>query len=157
TIAQAATALDPPPAFFTILGDVTQSTSEAEFKLVDTALADLGVPYVPVPGNHDWYDDGTAWFQHYGPDNYSFDISGVHFVVWNMSMPDADIRAYLGRELQRVDKSMTIVALTHAPPPVAVLPTLRALGVAYVLTGHTHTNRVMDHDGVIELNTEPLV
>src|SRR5262249_47232648 len=89
TVAQAATALDPPPAFFTILGDVTQSTSEAEFKLVDAALAGLGVPYVPVPGNHDWYDDGTAWFQHYGPDNYSFDISGVHFVVWNMSMPDS--------------------------------------------------------------------
>ena len=71
-------------------------------------------------------------------------------------MTESDIRAYLGRELERVDKSMTIVALTHAPPP-AVVQTLHALGVDYVFTGHTHTNRVMDHDGLIELNTEPLV
>jgi hypothetical protein len=49
-----ATALDPPPAFFTILGDITQGNQPAEFALVDRALAGLGVPYVPVPGNHDY-------------------------------------------------------------------------------------------------------
>src|SRR5205823_3352746 len=36
-----ATALDPPPAFFTILGDITQGNRDGEFDLVDRALAGL--------------------------------------------------------------------------------------------------------------------
>ena len=155
--ALSATALDPPPAFFTILGDITQGNQQREFELVDIALSGLTVPFIPVPGNHDWYDGGRAWFAHYGPDNYSFDLGDVHFVVWNMAMSDDDIRSYLGAELQAVPKSMTIVALTHAPPTEAVIDALRELGVAYVLTGHAHSNRVVDHGGVIELNSEPFL
>jgi outer membrane protein assembly factor BamB len=155
-VAAAATALDPPPAFFTILGDVTQGARDADFDVVDRALADLAVPFVPVPGNHDWYDDGDAWFRRYGPDNYSFDLGGVHFVVWNMAMTEDDIREYLGAELARGPR-MPTVALTHAPPSERVVAALRELGVAYVLTGHAHSNRVVDHGGVVELNTEPLL
>jgi len=155
--AASATALDPPPAFFTILGDITQGGTPAELSLIDRALAALDVPYIPVPGNHDWYDGGKAWFEHYGPDNYSFDIGGVHFVVWNMAMDEASLDGYLGDELSHVPKDMPIVALTHAPPSDPALRILRRLGVDYVLTGHLHTNRVVDHDGLIELNTEPFL
>ncbi len=153
----AATALDPPPAFFTVLGDITQGSENADYDLVDLALGGLDVPWIPVPGNHDWYDDGEAWFRRYGPDNYSFDLGGVHFVVWNMAMTDHEIRAYLGNELARVPKEMPIVALTHAPPNPEVIDALRELGVDYLLTGHTHSNRVVDHGGLIELNTEPMI
>jgi outer membrane protein assembly factor BamB/predicted phosphodiesterase len=156
-IALDATALEPAPAFFTILGDVTQSNKPAQFELVDRSLAYLGVPYIPVPGNHDWYDDGVAWFAHYGPDNYSFDIDTTHFVVWNMAMSTEDLARYLGAELARVPASMTIVALTHAPPQPDAVRVLERLGVDYVLTGHTHSNRVVDHGGVLELSTEPLL
>jgi MYXO-CTERM domain-containing protein len=152
-----ATALDPPPAFFTILGDITQGNEIAQFRLVDAALAGLNAPYVPVPGNHDWYDGGATWFAHYGPDNYSFDIDTTHFVVWNMAMTEQQIRDYLGAELSHVAQGMAIVAMTHAPPSPRVTDALRSLGVDYVLTGHTHSNRLVDHDGVIELNTEPLL
>lgn len=155
TAAANATAIDPAPAFFTILGDITQGNRE--FELVDAALAGLAVPYVPVAGNHDWYDDGAAWFAHYGPDNYSFDLGNTHFVVWNMAMSEHEIRVYLGAELERVPRTMTVVALTHAPPSERVVDELRALGVDYVLTGHAHSNRVVDHDGVIELNTQPML
>jgi outer membrane protein assembly factor BamB len=152
-----ATALDPAPAFFTILGDITQGNAPEHFALVDRSLADLAVPYVPVPGNHDWYDGGAQWFLHYGPDNYSFDVGTTHFVVWNMAMPESQIRDYLGAELSRVPQGMAIVAMTHAPPSERVTDVLRSLGVDYVLTGHTHSNRVVDHDGVIELNSEPML
>ncbi|HUS27338.1 MAG TPA: PQQ-binding-like beta-propeller repeat protein [Kofleriaceae bacterium] len=152
-----ATALEPSPAFFTILGDITQGNRAQEFVLVDQALSGLDVPWIPVPGNHDWYDGGEAWFAHYGPDNYSFDIGSTHFVVWNMAMSEAEIRVYLGAELSRVPRTMTVVALTHAPPAERVVDALRELGVDYVLTGHAHSNRVVDHEGVIELNTEPFL
>lgn len=152
-----ATSLETPPAFFAILGDITQGNREAEFALVDHALSGIGVPWIPVPGNHDWYDGGAAWFAHYGPDNYSFDIGDVHFVVWNMAMSEADIRTYLGAELSHVPSTMTVVALTHAPPSNGVADALRDLGVDYVLTGHAHSNRIVDRDGVVELNTEPML
>lgn len=152
-----ATALDPAPAFFTILGDITQSNAAEEFDLVDASLADLTVPYVPVPGNHDWYDLGAMWFERYGPDNYSFDVGRTHFVVWNMAMEVEDIVRYLGEELARVPPEMTIVALTHAPPVPPILAALRELGVDYVLSGHTHTNRAVDHGGLVELTTQPLL
>ncbi|MBC7977808.1 MAG: metallophosphoesterase, partial [Myxococcales bacterium] len=152
-----ATALDPAPAFFTILGDITQGNQLDQFQLVDRQLEGLGTPYIPVPGNHDWYDGGATWFSHYGPDNYSFDVGGTHFVVWNMAMPEQAIRDYLGAELSRVAEGMAIVAMTHAPPSAGVVDTLRSLGVDYVLTGHTHSNRVVDHDGVIEINAEPML
>ena len=156
-VALDAVALDPPPAFFTILGDVTQGNQAREFDAVDRSLAYLDIPYVPVPGNHDWYDGGAAWFAHYGPDNYSFDIDDTHFVVWNMAMDVAHLERYLGAELAGVAPSMTIVALTHAPPAADVVRVLERLGVDYVLTGHTHTNRVVDHGGLRELATEPLL
>jgi uncharacterized protein (TIGR03382 family) len=152
-----ATASDPAPAFFTVLGDITQGSRDAELEMVKTALGGITVPWIPVPGNHDWYDGGAAWFAHFGPDNYSFDLGDTHFVVWNMAMSEADIRTYLGTELVRVPHTMTVVALTHAPPSPGVVDALRELGVDYVLTGHAHSNRVVDHDGVIELNTEPML
>jgi outer membrane protein assembly factor BamB len=157
TAATAATALEPGPAFFTVVGDITQGNRDAEFDLVERALAGIDVPWVPVPGNHDWYDGGATWLRRFGPDNYSFDVGTVHVVVWNMAMSEADIRTYLGAELSRVAAGMTIVALTHAPPSAAVVDALRELGVSYVFTGHAHSNRVVDHDGVIELNTEPML
>jgi outer membrane protein assembly factor BamB/predicted phosphodiesterase len=156
-VSRLATSIDPAPAFFTILGDITQGSRPAEYALVNRALSGLDVPWIPVPGNHDWYDGGAAWFTSYGPDNYSFDIAGVHFVVWNMALSEDDLRKYLGAELERVPRTMTIVALGHEPPRPGTVPVLRELGVDYVLTGHTHSNRVVDHGDMIELNTEPLL
>ena len=150
-----ATAIE--PAFFTILGDVTQGNRDSEFDLVGAAIAHLGAPYIPVAGNHDWYDGGATWHRRYGPDNYSFDIGRVHFVVWNMSLKGEDLRVYLAAEFARVDKAMTIVALTHAPPPPQQLEILRDLGVRYLFTGHTHHNRTYVHGDMLELNTEPLL
>ncbi len=152
-----ATERDPRPAFFTILGDVTQNTTPVQYVLNDQLLGNLDVPYVPVPGNHDWYDGGRAWRDHYGPDNYSFDLGSVHFVVWNMVMREEDTLAFFHRELSFVPAEMTVVAMTHGPPSPGIVAGLRGLGVDYVLSGHTHTNRVIDHDGLIEVNTEPML
>jgi hypothetical protein len=69
-----AVALDPPPRFFTIVGDVTQANRPDDFADVDAVLGDLDVPWIPVAGNHDWYDGGAAWRDRYGPASFSFDI-----------------------------------------------------------------------------------
>ncbi|MEO7091945.1 MAG: PQQ-binding-like beta-propeller repeat protein, partial [Polyangiales bacterium] len=155
--ALAAAERSPAPAFFTILGDVTQNTFPAQFDYVDAMLRDIGVPFVPVPGNHDWYDGGKAWREHYGPDNYSFDLGGVHFIVWNMALRDLDAAKFFAADMRQVAPEMTVVAMTHGPPSPILVEQLRTLGVDYVLSGHTHTNRVIDHGGMLEINTEPLL
>ena len=155
--AKHATALTPAPAFLAITGDITQGNSDQEFDMIQAQLGDLGVPFISVPGNHDWYDGGATWHHRFGPDNYSFDIGTVHFVVWNMSLSDAGIQAYLAAELAHVDPAMTVVAFSHAPPAPDTIATLRTAGVDYVITGHTHTNRVIDHGGMLEINSEPML
>jgi outer membrane protein assembly factor BamB/predicted phosphodiesterase len=149
------TQVDPAPAFFTILGDITQGGEDPEFQLIEHAIASLDVPWIPVPGNHDWYDRGVQWHAHMGPDNYSFDLAGTHFVVWNMSMTDDAIEQFLRQDLMRVPRSLQIVGLTHAPPSERIAAVFHSLGGMAVITGHTHTNRVVDHSGVLELNNEP--
>lgn len=144
------------PAWFAILGDVTQGGTDAEFDQIGAALTRLGdVPWIPVPGNHDWYDNGVVWGKRVGPDNYSFDLGGVHFVVWNMALDESSIAAFLRGDLARV--TTPIVALSHAPPSPHIVDELARLHVRYVLTGHAHSNRVVHHTGVTELNTEPLL
>ncbi len=156
--ARAAVSGTPPPSLLVLVGDVTQGGRAEQAELVDAELEGLGVPVVRVPGNHDWYDGGDAWTRRYGPDNYSFDLGGVHFVAWNMALTDPEVVAFVRADLARVDRdALTVVALTHAPPSPAVAAALRELGVTAVLTGHLHGNRAVDHDGVRELSTEPLL
>ncbi|MEP6861119.1 MAG: PQQ-binding-like beta-propeller repeat protein [Deltaproteobacteria bacterium] len=144
------------PALFTILGDITQGGTKDQFDAVEQALTELaGVPWIPVPGNHDWYDTGLMWAKRIGPDNYSFDFAGVHFLVWNMALDEDQIVAFLSGDLHRV--KTPIVALTHAPPSPQILAVLDQLNVRYVLTGHSHSNRVVHHPGVTEFTTEPLL
>ena len=114
-------------------------------------------PYVPVPGNHDWYDGGAAWFRPLRPRQLQLrprrrPLRRVEHVDGGRTRS----RATSATSSRASPKTMPIVALTHAPPSDGVIGVLRKLGVDYVLTGHTHSNRVVDHDGVIELNTEPL-
>jgi outer membrane protein assembly factor BamB/predicted phosphodiesterase len=144
------------PALFTILGDITQGGTGDQFDGVDHALGELaGVPWIPVPGNHDWYDTGVTWAKRVGPDNYSFDFAGVHFLVWNMALDEDQIVTFLREDLHRV--TAPAIALTHAPPSPQILAVLDQLHVRYVLTGHAHSNRVVAHAGVTEFNTEPFL
>lgn len=152
-----AIALDPPPRFFTILGDLTQSTQPAELDALARVVGDLPVPWVPVAGNHDWYDGGVGWRERFGPEAYSFDVGDVHLVVIDTNDDDVTITAFLERELALVAPSATIVVLGHAPLHVEVVDAMERLGVDLFLAGHWHANRAVDHGGLLELDTEPFL
>jgi 3',5'-cyclic AMP phosphodiesterase CpdA len=76
--------LDPRPDFIFYGGDIAQLGLPSE---IDHGLELLGglqgdVHY--VMGEHDYYLDlGEHWRKRLGPDHYSFDHKGVHFVVLN--------------------------------------------------------------------------
>nr|MBA2543288.1 PQQ-binding-like beta-propeller repeat protein [Deltaproteobacteria bacterium] len=152
-----AVALPTPPRFFTIVGDVTQENKDAEFSRVDDALAGVHVPWVPVPGNHDWYDGGRTWRSRWGPDNYSFDAGNLHVVIWDTNLPEPDQIAFFANDLAFVDPTQVIVALGHASPTNAVADELSALGVDYMFTGHWHANRRVERMNMVEWGTQTLI
>ena len=152
-----AVGLATPPRFFTIVGDVTQGNVDAEFTRVEDALRGITVPWVPVPGNHDWYDGGVNWRKRWGPDNYSFDMGNLHVVVWDTNLSEEDQVSFFRNDLAQVDPTFVIVALGHASPTDAVADQLAALGVDYMFTGHWHANRRVDRPGMVEWGTQTLI
>jgi 3',5'-cyclic AMP phosphodiesterase CpdA len=77
-------ALDPQPDFVFFGGDLAQLGKPGELSLGKQLLADVKAPIKIIVGEHDWYlDMGEKWREMFGPDYYSFDHKGVHFVALN--------------------------------------------------------------------------
>ena len=117
------------------LGNLVYNDMVAYDHYID-ALSTSQIPMISVIGNHD-YDQrtlfeskyGTPYFESYlAPQNYSFNIGKMHFVVVNdilYNRPTAKHKYRTGLEehtykwlesdLAHVDKSTTIVICSHAP------------------------------------------
>jgi 3',5'-cyclic AMP phosphodiesterase CpdA len=77
-------ALDPQPDFVLFGGDLAQLGRPDELALGQQILKDVKAPLRMMVGEHDWYlDMGAKWNEMFGPETYSFDHKGVHFVVLN--------------------------------------------------------------------------
>jgi 3',5'-cyclic AMP phosphodiesterase CpdA len=77
-------ALDPQPDFVFFGGDLAQLGRPDELELGRQILSEVKAPIRMMVGEHDWYFDmGDKWKDLFGPDHYSFDHNGVHFVVLN--------------------------------------------------------------------------
>jgi outer membrane protein assembly factor BamB len=152
-----ATGTAEPPRFVTILGDLTTGAVDEQFARLDEAVAAMPAPWVPVPGNHDWYDGGAAYRRHLGLENYSFEIGELHVVVWNTNMGEAAQLAFLQNELADVADARTVIALGHHSPSDEVADAMAALGVDYLFSGHWHANRRVQRGRMIEWSTQPLV
>jgi len=77
-------ALDPQPDFVLFGGDLAQLGRADELAFGQQILKDLKAPVRMMVGEHDWYLDlGEKWKEMFGPDHYSFDHKGIHFVVLN--------------------------------------------------------------------------
>jgi 3',5'-cyclic AMP phosphodiesterase CpdA len=76
--------LDPRPDFIFYGGDIAQLGKPEELDHGLEILSGLRGDVHYVMGEHDYYLDlGDYWKKQLGPDHYSFDHKGVHFVVLN--------------------------------------------------------------------------
>jgi len=76
--------LEPRPDFVMFGGDLAQLGNKAELDHGAEMLAKLNYKTRMVMGEHDYYLDlGEYWSELFGPQWYSFDHKGVHFVVLN--------------------------------------------------------------------------
>ena len=77
-------ALDPQPDFVFFGGDLAQLGAKGELDLGKEILSGVRAKRYMMVGEHDWYlDMGEHWRELFGPDTYSFDHKGIHFVFLN--------------------------------------------------------------------------
>jgi len=76
--------MNPKPDFVLYCGDIAQNGLDEQLVKGKNILSKLTMPLKVIPGEHDWYlDMGAAWRGHFGPDVWSFDHKGVHFIGMN--------------------------------------------------------------------------
>jgi Icc protein len=76
--------LDPKPDFVVFGGDLAQLGKKEELDHGAEMLSRLSYDTKHVMGEHDYYLDlGEYWSELFGPQYYSWDHKGVHFVVLN--------------------------------------------------------------------------
>lgn len=139
------------PAFVLITGDlvrdalrVTEQEARGYYDLLAEELAKFPVPVWTVPGNHEIFGIerhlslvspqhplyGKKMYRHYrGPNYYSFDWDGLHFVgldtvdvdeLWYYGHLDAAQLAWLAKDLAAVPAGTPVVTFNHIPLATAV-------------------------------------
>jgi len=140
--------LTPKPDFVIFGGDLAQLGNKPELDHGAEIMSALRYKTHYVMGEHDYYLDlGAYWEKLFGPQYYSFDHKGVHFVVLNSILtfddwtyrrwPTAEQRmlemagldnpngspfmvgekqrAWLKKDLSKVDRNTPLVVLSHSP------------------------------------------
>jgi 3',5'-cyclic-AMP phosphodiesterase len=142
-------------------GDNADDGSEAEYKLIRTALAPLKVPLLVVPGDHDGKIGSLELYTKLlMPIRYqSFELGGYHLIFLNAldSRDGQELRFGLGSEQSRwlelaSRPSVLPIIFTHAFPDqmeegsTSLMNILKNNRPLLVETGHTHFNAV-SNDG----------
>ncbi|HUT97540.1 MAG TPA: metallophosphoesterase [bacterium] len=132
------------------------------FKIIEPVPVDVHL----TPGNHDIWDDASLGRWREWTDrkpNYSFDYSGVHFVVldtsrwyFTVNLPETTF-AWLEDDLSSHDDARLTLVFTHKPLIYSTLAEnegdrLHKIflehGVDGVFTGHLHTYVFTEYDGI---------
>jgi outer membrane protein assembly factor BamB len=177
-------AVEPKPAFVLATGDLVQIGSEsAQFEGYVAGSENLVLPLFNLPGNHDLYEPGglAHYHRYLGPDYYSFNFGGCHFVLVNGNdTSDGDEQApiaqyiatgelppetpeavgvqhrWILRDLAAAPEGTTVIFATHFLPSPLMLRYFSKLGARAVLSGHWHGHRVSESHGVLDVNSPPL-
>ena len=104
-------ALDPQPDFVLMGGDLAQLGKKDELDLGREILKNVKAPIKMMVGEHDWFlDMGAHWRELFGPEQYSFDHKGVHFVTI-MSVQEKDF--WTERKMTPEERMQTVAGLDN--------------------------------------------
>ncbi|HEY9356142.1 MAG TPA: PQQ-binding-like beta-propeller repeat protein [Arthrobacter sp.] len=166
--------LSPASRSVVITGDLVDHGSPDEFTELMEAVADSPVPVNLVPGNHDHMHTGLKGLvsrNNYiindgnpelyeamvGPRWFSYDLAGLHVVVmdWHTHELGLDHTAqeeWLRNDLAAAGESTPYILCMHDQPGHAIMDRLPRKPLA-TFSGHWHTSRVVDIDGVLHVNS----
>lgn len=166
--------LSPASRSVIVTGDLVDNGSPEEFAGLLGAVADAPVPVNLVPGNHDHMhlgrsgrisrnnyivNDGNPelYEELVGPRWFSYDVAGLHVVVmdWHTHELGLDHTAqeeWLRSDLAAAGQDTPYILCMHDQPGHPVMDRLPRKPLA-TFSGHWHTSRVVDIDGVLHVNS----
>lgn len=178
TFCQLVRNLTPKPDFIIHTGDITEFGTESEFQTYFNIVSSLDIPIYHILGNHDVRWNGAGWIiakkllNNYSR-NYSFTKEGITFIALDSSFPysqygiiDPSQLAWLKETLANLPQNQPIFLFTHHPIMTsgnflfgrnALLEALKPYNVVLFLTGHGHSNRLWQFDGITFLMTKGLM
>lgn len=150
-----------PADFLLVPGDQTHNATEAEFDAYERVAATSDRPIHPVAGNHELTsgDSYAAWIDRYrrrlGPEWYSFDHRGRHFVVLENAVghAQADQLEWLRRDLAARD-DLPLVAAMHVPFDIPGTPVEEFEPYRRLLERHEAEVVHVAHSHVNDVNTQ---
>jgi predicted phosphodiesterase len=151
------------PAFVYIAGDTPDGGTADQYRAYKAVRDTIKVPVCDVAGDHEAKGDGMKNYRKtLGDPNYVFESGGYLFLGLNsMGMDEAQLD-WAKKELDPAkDKKQTPIVLIHhnlaGLKDRAVVSQLDKLftdsGVKLVLTGHTHTNTVINSGHRLDIST----
>lgn len=152
-------ALQPSVDFILATGDLVNNGGKpAEYDNYVRGVATSKLPVFNVPGNHDVKLPFALpnYLQYLGPLNYSFNFGSCHFLVVNCTDYDDKQKAWIERDLAAAPAGSRRIVAMHYLPTQEQVNYFSSLGIASVLAGHWHGDRVREHRGLLDLNTPPL-
>jgi 3',5'-cyclic AMP phosphodiesterase CpdA len=151
-------------------GDLVDEGIDSQWQEFDGIIAGFGLPFYPVPGNHDGLSGKLdGYLAHSGSPaaHYSFDRGPVHFTLadsHNGGINGAEL-AWLRDDLAATTQPLKIVVLHHPPFDPDGSDHIMAYGndgfmalmaeqqVDYVFAGHIHAYARAERDGVVYIYT----
>jgi hypothetical protein len=111
------------PVFVIDNGDLVYSGKPNQYRIFNQMTSEISTTLCTTLGNHDIRGDGRETYKKlYGPEYYSFDFGGNHFIFLDSSrgyaekqaIPDVQY-AWLERDLQKA-QGKRIYVISHVPP-----------------------------------------
>ncbi len=167
--------------FIIISGDLVHEGDKEDYECLKKILEEStkDIPVFLALGNHDRKDAFRAVFSNENSDStssrfyYSAEIEGLRIIVLDSSAPDSGMGSVDNVQLEWLEKKLgkpgdkgSIIVMHH---PVAwpdnllavkrsdrLLKILRASDVIGIFCGHTHDNRVVLSQGILQIVSESL-
>lgn len=163
-------ALSSPPAFVVNTGDCTELGTSEEYRSYRDLFAELRIPLISVPGNHDirWSAIGKEGFVRWlGPLRRHWERGGCHFFALDSTallehhghFEEADLRWLEGR-LRRLPRGAPVFLFFHhwvatgermVDNEARLLELLEPYNVKAVFVGHGHRDTTWWRNGVLFL------
>lgn len=153
--------LDRRPDLVLLTGDVVDQGHPDEYAMARALLAELTIPYLVIPGNHDHRERfraafaDHAWLPASGPLHYCVDRYPVRIVALDSTVPDAHHGAIDAAGLQwlhatlAADPARPTIVMLHHPPFASGIPYMDAYRLlaperlAQVIQGFDHVELVL--------------